>query len=437
MSLTSATNAIQRLSLNPIMVAGHMTSIAQDLSKLAAEDEASAQVRAKEVMTALCEAYGFNPNTQSKPFAFQDGLAVIPVHGTLLNRFGACYGYVTGYSFLRRQREAAMQDPDVKHIIYDCNSGGGEAAGCMEFAQESFEMRGIKPSTAIVDSNCYSACFAIASGCDQIIVTPSGGAGSIGVLSMHVDVSKMLDNFGVKITLLHKGDHKVQGNPFEELSDDARASIEASIGHTYDRFTTLVAQNRNMDVKTVIDTQARCYNADAALELGLIDGVASPMEAIRVILSGGSTSTTETGENLMPFTPEEQAEVQKAERDRISAITTCEHATGRSKLANHLAFNTSMSAADATAILSASATEAAVAPVVTTAATTTAATTTAPAVTTTTAAATTNFQTAMDQGDHPNVGADAAASGQDAEKDQADELMSAYSAQTGYKFDKK
>lgn len=428
MSLTSATAAIQRLSLNPIMIAGHMTNIAQDLSKLAAEDEASSQVRAKEVMTALCEAYGFDASTQSKPFAFQDGLAVIPVHGTLLNRFGACYGYVTGYSFLRRQREAAMQDPDVKHIIYDCNSGGGEAAGCMEFAQESFEMRGIKPSTAIVDSNCYSACFAIASGCDQIIVTPSGGAGSIGVLSMHVDVSKMLDNFGVKVTLLHKGDYKVQGNPFEELSEDARASIEASIGHTYDRFTKLVAQNRNMDVKSVIDTQARCYDADAALELGLIDGVASPMEAIRAILSGGDTPTTEAKENQM-ITPEEKEEAQKAERDRISAITTCEHATGRSKLANHLAFNTNMSAEDAKAILSAAPAEATTVVI---------GQESAGGPAQQTAQGTTeqnNFQKAMDQGNHPQVGADAAAS-QEEETDPAQDLMAAYTAQTGYQFTK-
>ena len=64
---------------------------------------------------------------------------------------------------------------------------------------------------------------------------------------------------------------------------------------------------------------------------------------------------------------------------------------------------------------------------------TTAATTTDPVVTT---AATTNFQTAMDQGDHPNVGADAAASGQDADADPANELMAAYTAQTGYQFTK-
>ncbi|MBX7020152.1 S49 family peptidase [Providencia rettgeri] len=393
------------------------------LTAMAGETLASADERSLEVRNALCAAYGFNAQSQNKPFVFSDGVAVIPVHGLLLNRFGDSYGYVTGYTFIRRQRDLAMADPDVKLVIYDVNSGGGEAAGNFELAQESFDMRGTKPTFAIVNSNCYSAAYAFASSADKIYVTPSGGAGSIGVVATHFDVSKMLDNYGIKVTFIHAGEHKVDGNSFEPLSDEVKADIQARVDATYGRFVDLVAQNRGLDPKVVRDTQARCYSAQDALALGLIDGVASPMEALALISDGGAaddaqamTANTDTEETAM-----EEAEVKKGERDRIKAITTCEAATGRTSLANHLAYETDMSAESAQAILAAAPVTAPVAA--------------APVVE---GADRTAFQEAMNNGTHPEVGADTAAAEEAAAKDDAlPDLCASYLAMTGKDLNKK
>ncbi|HCR6545409.1 TPA: S49 family peptidase, partial [Shigella flexneri] len=152
-------------------------------------DDEDFQERAEQQMREnLCAAYGVGRPSADKPFAFSNGLAIIPIHGTLINRYGGYYyGYVTGYNFIRSQRNAALADPDVEAIIYDVNSNGGEAAGCFELSQEMFDTRGEKPSLAVVDSNCYSAAYALASAADKIVVTPSGGAGSIGVIALHID----------------------------------------------------------------------------------------------------------------------------------------------------------------------------------------------------------------------------------------------------------
>lgn len=352
MSKSFVMGHIHRLNGAAMLVAPHYASIAQDLQALAGETEDTAQDRSDEVMSQLCASYGFNPENQSKPYAFQDGIAVIPVHGTLLNRFGACYGYVTGYSYLRRMRAQAFADPDVVHVVYDVNSGGGEAAGVFEFAAESFKMRGAKPSTAIVDAYCYSAAYAVASGADRIIVTPSGGAGSIGVLTMHVDISEALKEFGVKVTLIHAGDHKVDGNPYEALSPEVKADIQARIDKTYGRFVDLVATNRNMDAAAVRKTEARCYSAEDALAIGLIDGVASPMEAVQAILSGGDKSNDNASSEDALMNEEE---IKAAERARCGAITGSEHAKANPTLAHHLAYKTSMSVEDAEATLAAAA----------------------------------------------------------------------------------
>ncbi len=417
MSVTVSQQAMLRMNHSAVMVAVNKTSLQMDLQTLHAETPESGERKRAEVMESLCAAYGFDSKAQNKPFAFQNGVAIIPIHGSLINRFGQCYGYVTGYNFIRRQRDAAMADPDVTAIVYDVNSGGGEAAGCFELADESFALRGTKPTISVVDSACYSAAYALASTSDQVVVTPTGGAGSVGVYTMHVDMSKMLENWGLEITLIHAGEHKVDGHPYAELPEDVRADMQKSVDATYNKFVESVARNRNLSVEAVKDTQARCYSADDALALGLIDSVASPLEAIRAFLGGPSEASNDetTGDSLM-----ELNEAKQAERQRVGAIIGHPNAKGREAMANHLALNTDMSVDDAAALL-------AVAPVAQ-----------VEVVEKTEEAAkpkNEKFVEAMNQDDHPNVGPDGKPL-ESAEKTQANELMEAFTAATGYDFTK-
>ena len=417
MSVTVSQQAMLRMNHSAVMVAVNKSSLQMDLQTLHAETPESGERKRAEVMESLCAAYGFDSKAQNKPFAFQDGVAIIPIHGSLINRFGQCYGYVTGYNFIRRQRDAAMADPDVTAIVYDVNSGGGEAAGCFELADESFALRGTKPTISVVDSACYSAAYALASTSDQVVVTPTGGAGSVGVYTMHVDMSKMLENWGLDITLIHAGEHKVDGHPYAELPEDVRADMQKSVDATYNKFVESVARNRNLSVEAVKDTQARCYSADDALALGLIDSVASPIEAIRAFLGGPSEASNDetTGDSLM-----ELNEAKQAERQRVGAIIGHPNAKGREAMATHLALNTEMSVDDAAALL-------AVAPVAH-----------VEVVEQTEEAAkpkNEKFVEAMNQDDHPNVGPDGKPT-ESAEKTQANELMEAFTAATGYDFTK-
>ena len=417
MSVTVSQQAMLRMNHAAVMVAVNKTSLQMDLQTLHAETPESGERKRAEVMESLCAAYSFDSKAQNKPFAFQNGVAIIPIHGSLINRFGQCYGYVTGYNFIRRQRDAAMADPDVTAIVYDVNSGGGEAAGCFELADESFALRGTKPTISVVDSACYSAAYALASTSDQVVVTPTGGAGSVGVYTMHVDMSKMLENWGLEITLIHAGEHKVDGHPYAELPEDVRADMQKSVDATYNKFVESVARNRNLSVEAVKDTQARCYSADDALALGLIDSVASPIEAIRAFLGGPSEASNDetTGDSLM-----ELNEAKQAERQRVGAIIGHLNAKGREAMANHLALNTDMSVDDAAALL-------AVAPVAH-----------VEVVEKTEEAAkpkNEKFVEAMNQDDHPNVGPDGKPL-ESAEKTQANELMEAFTAATGYDFTK-
>jgi signal peptide peptidase SppA len=344
------------------------------------ENEESASNRAQ-----MVAAYGLAENEHSKPFAYIDGIAFIPVSGILINRFNYSWSFITGYNFIRSMMQAALADDDVKLIVYDVNSGGGQVAGCFELCDDIYASREIKPSLALVDAFCYSAAYAIGSSASKVVVTPSGGVGSIGALMMHVDYSKAMDDFGVKITYIYSGDHKVDGNSYEKLPTKVKAAMQEDIDFTRKEFVTLVARNRGIEYQTVYDTEAECYRPAEALALGLIDAVQPPSAALLTFFNelSGSQSTQEinmsnTTEKTAPnaasaaevsetektaqATQKAAADARTEERTRISAITTCDEAKDKPKLAAHLAMNTEMTAEAAKGILAASASEVVAAP---------------------------------------------------------------------------
>lgn len=382
----------------------------------------------------ILAAYGYSGGGDNKPFAYANGVAFIPVTGMLINRYSYSWGYVTGYNFIRNQLSAALADDDVSAIVFDCDSGGGMVAGCFELCEDIYNSRAVKPSVAVVDAASYSACYAIASSCSKVIATPSAGVGSIGVVAMHMDVSKMLDEWGIKVTFIHSGAHKVDGNMYQPLKGSVKADMQKSVDATRQEFVSLVARNRGLDSKVVYDTEAQTYSAAEALDLGLIDAVLPPSEAVTAFLnelSGSetdkeitmSTSAAKPGAESAA-TPEttasQTAPVQTvatvdasaeraAERQRISAITGHEAAKDRPALANHLALNTDMSVEDAAKILSAAAPEKK-----------------QEAATPGKSA----FEAAMETSEHPNVGA-GEASGEGKEMTAAQRILQSQSLATG------
>jgi signal peptide peptidase SppA len=327
-------------------------------------------------MQLVAQLYGGNYRTQgddSKPYVQVGAAAVIPISGLLLNRFSGSWGYVTGYNAIRSQLNAAIGDDSVRHIIFDVNSPGGQAAGCFELAGDIRAAREIKPITAVVDGGSYSAAYALASQATRIIMSPSAGVGSIGVVSMHVDVSKALEEEGITVTFIYAGKHKVDGNPFEPLSKEVKADWKASVDKFYDAFVSSVADGRGerFTEEAARKTEAQIYLAADALDLGLVDEVATPQMALQAILGGASkpTGSQQKRNDSMSDTKDVKAEQEaqakaiqeatqkavaealKAERARTAAIMTSDEAKGREALASHLAHNTDMTAEMAIATL--------------------------------------------------------------------------------------
>lgn len=327
--------------------------------------------RAEEAGVATVEqAYSesFSRAPDRKPFLFSNGLAFIPMRGVLVHRNGDPWAGTRGYDDIRREFDAAMSDPDVSGIVFDSHTGGGMVYGNFELCAHIASKRGAKPMMTVVNAGALSGGYSLASATDKIVSTQSGDVGSIGVLTMHFDVSKALEKFGVDVSIIHAGAHKVDGNPFQPLSAEVREDMQKRIDVMYQKFVSTVASNRNMTEKAVRDTEARVFQADDALAAGLIDAIMSPQAAVAAFRAEvfGSTNHDERSEamsnanqqgNTEGAAPDTQANADKtnaavaADRSRTKAILTSPEAAGREDLANHLAYDTEMSADAAIAML--------------------------------------------------------------------------------------
>lgn len=209
--------------------------------------------------------------------AKQGAVAVIPVYGTIAHRMsllGESSGGASTETISAMVQQVAADD-SVGTIVLDVDSPGGTIPGVSELAAEIRAARQNKRIVAVSNSLMASAAYWIASQADEIVSIPSGTVGSIGVFTAHQDLSKKLEQDGINVTLISAGKYKVEGNPFEPLSDEAKAVLQARVDDAYTSFVQDVAKGRNVTAKDVREGygQGRALAAKDALSAGLIDRI--------------------------------------------------------------------------------------------------------------------------------------------------------------------
>lgn len=206
-------------------------------------------------------------------------IAVLPLTGTISHRMGMLSEASGGISTERFTQwlRAAVADPSVKAIVIDSDSPGGTVDGVPELADEIAKATKTKPVVGVANSMAASAAYWLLSQCSELVCTPSGCVGSVGVFASHEDVSKMYDQIGVKVNLISAGKFKTEGNPYEPLSDDARQALQGQVNDYYDLFTKAVARGRNTDQKTVKAGfgEGRMLLAQQAVKENMADRVAT------------------------------------------------------------------------------------------------------------------------------------------------------------------
>lgn len=205
------------------------------------------------------------------------GVAVLPIFGVIVQRASglAASSGAMGTEQYSKQFAEALNDPSIGTILLQIDSPGGGVYGVAEFADQIYRARSEKSIVAVADSMATSAAYWIASAAEELVVTPGGEVGSIGVYAAHEDLSRLLDAEGVTVSLISAGKYKVEGNPFEPLGEEARAALQGRVDDYYGMFVRAVAKGRGVGVEAVRNGfgEGRSIGAHEAVKLGMADRV--------------------------------------------------------------------------------------------------------------------------------------------------------------------
>ena len=230
--------------------------------------------RASLLAGGLADSYRHHSDA---PYPVVDGIAVIEIAGVLIHR-GGWIGQSSGqtsYEGIAAQIEAAASDPAVRGLALEIDSFGGEVAGVFDLADRIRAIRGSKPVWGFVAEHAFSAGYALASQADRILLPRTGALGSIGVVVLHADLSGQLDQDGVRVTLVHSGRHKVDGNPYQPLPEDVHQDIQREIDVLRFLFAETVAAGRagRLSQEAALATEAATFRGADAVAAGLADEV--------------------------------------------------------------------------------------------------------------------------------------------------------------------
>ncbi len=311
----------------------------------------------------------------------RDGVAIIPVTGPLF-RYANIFTSISGassYELIAKDFIASLENPQIKAIIFDIDSPGGEVNGVAELASMIFDARGTKPIIAYASGDAASGAYWVASAADEIVVSETSALGSIGVVGIYRGKSDKESAASVEI-VSSQSPHK----RLDPLSNEGKAKLQHRIDSMADVFINSVARNRNI---TAEDVQSNFGGGDVmigglAVNVGLADRIGSLERLITELSQNDETSPPEnkTSEGFLvsePLQPQKektpmtketlnletlskdhpdllatiQRDCTKKERERFKDILSCEHAVGRAQLAKEIALSTEISAMDANHLL--------------------------------------------------------------------------------------
>lgn len=243
-------------------------------------DEIREQIGAKSLASHLAQ-----------PMAAR-AVAVLPLRGIIAHRAAAVHDVSiqagTSTELFRKSFTDALEEDAVGSILIDVDSPGGTVDDVPDLADLILASRGQKPIVAVVNTLAASAAYWIASAADEVVITKSGEVGSIGVYTVHEDLSQYYEKKGLKTTLISAGEFKVEGNPFEPLGDEARAHLQSRVDAFSNMFVEDVARGRGITVAQVHDSfgQGRIFGGKEAKSRGMVDRIATFREVMAGLLEG-------------------------------------------------------------------------------------------------------------------------------------------------------
>lgn len=249
----------------------------------------SLSLTAEEQNNILADGQTLDDYIYEKNVSIQDGIAIISVTGSLREgsaSWMAIYG-VLGYDDLRNFIGRAIADAEVTGILLNVSSGGGSVAGVNDASDLIARAATIKPMVTYTGGMMASAAYWLGCQTGYIVANSTAQVGSLGVLMVHIEYSKQMEQEGVTATVIRSGADKALNTPYEPLSDRAKALMQEMADGMKTLFFKAVAPARNTTVADVTDNfgNGRMFLGAQAKSIGMVDQVGTFEDAYKKVQS--------------------------------------------------------------------------------------------------------------------------------------------------------
>lgn len=263
--------------------------------------------------------------------AISGRVGVININGPLVAEadFWAMLFGAVPYPVIDKALENFSANAEVDSILLNIGSNGGDAVGVDEVSQRIKFVGETKPVHSWSGSRALSAGYWLGSSAKSVNGTRMAEFGSIGVISTHTSVARMLKEKGVDVTVVRAGKYKALGHPYEKLSDDGLDLMKEKANKLYGFFIDHVADRRGLSAGSKDQwAEGRTFFGDEARSVGLIDSVVSLRDMIQrlnisskpkeqsmpkqVYLSQEAAAAVASGVSLESV-PHEEVEVEEPE----------------------------------------------------------------------------------------------------------------------------
>jgi signal peptide peptidase SppA len=247
-------------------------------------------------------------NRKNLPQPAKGAVAIIPLYGVIAPRMNLLSDYSGGTTFeaLTQQLHAAVANADVKTIVFDVDSPGGNVAGATEFAHEVLKARTQKPIIAVAQYLMGSAAYWVMACATEIVAAPSAKVGASEVYALYDDISAALEKEGIKRTLISAGKFKPVGVDGGPLSEADQAHIKALCETFYGYQVADIAKGRGVKESAVRNGfgEGRVVAADEALALGMIDKIGTLADTLARVMTPAPTDPAFTSAKATLQEPE-------------------------------------------------------------------------------------------------------------------------------------
>jgi len=213
--------------------------------------------------------------------------AVLNIQGGMVQRSEWWHEYVgiSSYEAINSALMAASNDESVDSILLVMDTPGGMVSGIDSVTDTMARIE--KPIIAYTDGVMASAGYWIGSNADMVISSKLATVGSVGALVIRQDITKMLEDYGVKMEIFRAGDNKARMNPYEDMREEDKEYLLAELDESYQAFLDQVAIGRAHKVSRHglegLTEHGRTFSGKKAFEKKLVDYNSSLLEVVEQI----------------------------------------------------------------------------------------------------------------------------------------------------------